>query len=173
MDEVGWLFGNDALARTEAYGSDGPQTVADKSGTGRTTNYRTTRRRIPLGRRRLAWIALLTAMVAAGALLAAPASRMSLARPIRDGLYNLGLTARSSDVEDLEADVQRLRSGIRRSDREQVQEALRAATTGFDALDPAERSAVKQDVELELLRARQFLAPETTPRRPLVRPPWS
>jgi hypothetical protein len=112
-------------------------------------------------------------MLAAGALLATPASRMSLPRPIRDGLYSVGLTARSPDVEDLEADLQRLRSGLRRSDRDQVRQALRAATTGFDALDPAERSTVKADVELELLRARQFLATDTAPRKPLVRPPWS
>lgn len=173
MDEAERLFRPDTLAPTEAYGSDEPLTLAEESGTARTTDYRTTRRRTTLRRRRLIGIAAVAILLVAGALLAHPASRMSLPRPIRDGLYNVGLTARSPDIEDLEADVQRLRSGLRRSDRDQVREALRAATAGFDSLDPAERSTVKTDVELELLRARQFLAPDTTPRRPLVRPPWS
>lgn len=173
MDEAERLFRPDTLAPSEAYGSGDPQTVADEAGTGRRITVYRPRRRTPRELRGLIGIGALAIMLAAGALLATPASRMSLPRPIRDGLYNVGLTARSPDVEDLEADVQRLRSGLRRSDRDQVRQALRAATTGFDALDPAERSTVKADVELELLRARQFLASDTTPRKPLVRPPWS
>lgn len=170
MDEAGGFSGSDTLAPAEAYSSDEPQTFADESGTRRTT--KNTRKR-PLGRRRRVVIAALIGVLAAGALLAIPASRKALPRPVRDGLYRLGVTATSPALEDLEEDLQRLRSGLRRSDRDQVQEALQAATAGFDALDPAERSTVKADVELELFRARQFLAPDTPPRQPLVRPPWS
>jgi hypothetical protein len=107
-------------------------------------------------RRRLAAIIAVTAMVAAGALLATPVFREGMPVPLRNALYKAGLT-RSPDVEDVEAGVQRLSSELHGSDLNGVRSALRVATARFDALDPVERSAVRGDVELELLRGRQFL----------------
>jgi hypothetical protein len=123
-----------------------------------------------LSRRHVMGIAVLAGLLAVAALLATPLSRKALPRPVRDGLYNLGLTAKSPAVEDVEADVQRLRYGIRRYDRNAVQRALHTATVRFDALDPGERSSVGADVEVELLRGRQFLH-STTTEPPSVRPP--
>lgn len=106
--------------------------------------------------RRLAAVTAVIAMVAAGAFFVSPVFRGDMPDPVRNALYKVGLT-RSPDVEDVEADVQRLGSELHGSDLNGVRSALRVATARFDALDPAERSAVRGDVELELLRGRQFL----------------
>jgi hypothetical protein len=109
-------------------------------------------------RRRLA---LSTVALTLGALLALRFDIQSLREPFQNMAYRVGLSAQSPAVKAVETDVSRLRAALRLSDRQRVEKVSGALKDRFDALTPVERSEVRPDVEVELLRARQFLLTPT------------
>lgn len=100
-----------------------------------------------------------SAVVVAGAvvLLAASLAGGVLPKPLRIAARSAGLPVRSPLVVDVEQDAAGLSEALLRGDVPSVDMATRTLAAAFDALDTGERGQVQIDIEVELLRARQFL----------------